>query len=234
MKLAEAIKHAVENENWQDVCDIYEAITGEILDPPKPKLIIPTAEDLADMDLDSLRQTEGALDIDIVGLDTPVEEVAPPQEDTKEVESTQKKSSSFIASAHKGDSPSFHGGEDEDKGSPARKMPMDIPVQRVNKFDDDGRLCSRDKVENNENLKKLYGEARDRPKRSDLDGAVDTSKRIDVICSLCDKEETIALSLARGWSPKPKQNRYKCAKCCTRAGQAKASREQRSMGSRRK
>jgi hypothetical protein len=225
MKLAEAIRSAVENEDWQQVCDIYEAITGDVLEPPKPKLIIPTTEDLANMDLDALRQNEGALELDIMPKKLEViRDSVPEPEEEEEVESTQKKSS-YIATAHKGDSPSFRGGEDEDKGTPARKMPMDIPVERVNKFEDDGRLCVRDKVENNKNLQKLYGDRRDRPRRTDLEDAVDTSKKIDVVCSLCDEEDNIALSLAHGYDSRPKFNRYRCTRCCTKSGQAKIARK---------
>ena len=102
---------------------------------------------------------------------------------------------------------------------------MNIPVRRVNRFKDNKAVFADQLVSEHPELGTQTQVARGQ--RALIEGAIDTGSQIDVVCSLCDKEETVSTRLAVGWNPDPKNNTYKCNDCSTNAGRARIHRKLR-------
>lgn len=200
MKLADALKEAVLRQDWELVCTVYNTLRpGENLEPPK--LHIPSIEDLAEMDIDMVRTGESTI-----------------IEYEEEEEEEEEDEFDFVTPA-KNEESKYTGGDGE---TPAKKLPMNIPTKRKNAFHDDLDEATEDLPENNPVLQQVYAKHKKRKPREDEHN---TGNKIDVICSHCGKEESISTLLAKGWSSNKKQNRYKCASCCTPTGYNKVLRQ---------
>lgn len=238
MKLPEVLKDAIENADWKKVCIVYTAITGKKIEPPKPKLIVP---DFANMDIDlgeddSFEKWEEAKEQefkdqqeyqdDLIAKHNAEEEQG--QEEIEEEPPSEEMSvddgSDFIAAASKKKSnPPKAGNVD---GRPGKTEEIKI-AKRKNRFKDDLSFQANLTKKVNPKLNLLYGDGSNRVKRDLIEGAVDTGATVDVQCSLCDKWEQVAGSLAARYSSNPDDNTYRCNICCTPKGQLLAARKNR-------
>lgn len=231
MKLPEVLKDAIESADWKKVCVVYTAITGKKIEPPKPKLIVP---DFANMDIDlgeydSLEDASETLSDAGFSTDDTKEalealadsdEEEPPIEEEMSVDD----GSDFIAAASKKkSSPTKVGNVD---GRPSKVEEIKI-AKRKNKFKDDLSVQSNLTKKVNPKLNLLYGDGSSRVSRNLIEGAVDTGNMVEVQCSLCDKWEQVAGSLAARYSSNPDDNTYRCNICCTPKGQLLAARKNR-------
>lgn len=230
MRLPDLIKKAVLTEDWKLICTAYKAITGEDLSPPAKKPVV----DFSNLEIPDELLGEAEEDDEEEELDIPVEgeeEEEAPSNIITDVAEAQAE----IARARKKKVDDFtmpqtnRGGQkvNEDGELEARKESMRIPKNRPNKFKDDLRKESADLKKNNVNLQKLYSTASTRTSRVEKEERVDTGAQVDVVCSLCDKPETVAAAMAIGHSLDPSNNTYRCNSCSTPAGRARALREKR-------
>jgi DNA-directed RNA polymerase subunit M/transcription elongation factor TFIIS len=242
MKLPELLKRAVRTQDWQLICTAYTAMTGEFLLPPQPKtpdfdtfdIPIPD-EELKEPDWPIEDEEEPEID------DGPTIDEEDGEQPEEELESSviitdldEAKAEIARANAKKKDrvikrkklSPREQGAED---GVRAKKEPIKIPSKRVNKFKDDvAKETDKSLLQTaNPQLKKLYANKSHRLTRHDLveEGeGVDTGLQREVVCSLCEKEEVVPVSVATGYSDDPDNNTYRCNSCSTPSGRAKVLR----------
>jgi hypothetical protein len=95
------------------------------------------------------------------------------------------------------------------KGSSAYVQPIQTGP-RVIQFIGEG--AESDRVHNNPQLKILYGTQKHRSNTSRK------TELVDVICSSCGREDSIAPILAVGYNEDSSENTYRCNKCCTSGG----------------
>lgn len=241
MKLPDLIKKAVQTEDWGLICKAYTVITGEPLSPPEKKKVIDFAsfeipddvvlgpqqylvddddEDFEEDDKTELESSEDKENRSAIITDM--------QEAQSELARAQgKKKDRFVAPSRKNDSREVN----EEGKVKAKRESIRIPQKgaRPNRFQDDVKKERHKELlqSHNPELKKLYGEHTHRLTRDELEEGVDTSVQVDVVCSLCDTPETVAASVATGYSTDPMNNTYRCNSCSTPAGRAKAMRARR-------
>ena len=244
MKLPQVLKQAVLNRDWNLVCTVYTAITGEPLSPPKTE-----AETLADMDIDlgsrlnpvatvELEQHEvqeepeedegagnTASGIALVGEDIEYDEedleegqgVVPEKEIAEEFKDC-------VVRTKGEDTDDALKGSSEELGEKCKREPFRKPKKgkRKNRFKDDRRAFSRqdvtkyDKDEHGRPLSVKVATGRS----SDSDNP-DTSKKVKVTCKNCKRKFEVAASLATGHNRNPEYNRWKCNDCCAKGGKPK-------------
>ncbi len=226
MKLPDLIKKAVLNADWLLVCKAYTAITGEVLVPPEPKKEV---VDFAEFEIPD--ELLGEAEEDVTEPEPDDEE----QPESRIIIPDVEEARAEIARANKGKKkvddftmPSRNTGQkvNEDGKLESRRESMKIPQSRPNRFVDDLEEEKKDLKKNNENLQKLYGAVSGRVSRVEKEG-VDTGAMAEVVCSLCDKPETVAAAMAIGHSKDPMNNTYRCNSCSTQTGRAKALRNRR-------
>lgn len=225
MKLPEVLKQAIKDADWKKVCAVYTAITGEKIEPPKPKLVLP---DFANMDIDINFGDDGPETVEQAG------ENALEEEEEQEVEPVSLPSNEEVSVDEAAD---FIEAASKKKSEPAPKVGVvsgsqskTEPIQvakRKNRFKDDLSVAAMHTKQRNPKLNLLYGDGSTRSTRDLIEGAVDTGATTDVQCSLCDKHEKVSLMLARGYSTDPNENTYRCNVCCTPKGQLLAARRNR-------
>ncbi len=106
-----------------------------------------------------------------------------------------------------------------------RKESMIIPKDRP-QWKDDGVAFANEKVTEHPDDPSL-GIQKVSDRTGFREDGVDTSSKSEVRCSLCNKTESVASSLASGFAENKEFNTYKCNKCNTPSGRAKVLREQR-------
>lgn len=242
MKLPDLIKQAVEEGDWKKVCAVYTAITGKPLSPPKPKK--------KELDLANFEITPDLLQA-IMGDDSQddklpagwsEDEAAAAEEEANDlgrpepVEETSQRAYIENPTAPVVSKPIIKDPNDfsvaprvqrrQDGKQQARKEPMTIPKQRTNKFQDTLVLEAKDLKQNNPKLAAMYGDASRRVLRDETES---TGGEIDVECSLCGIQQTVASPLAVGWHPSPDENTYRCNSCNTPSGRRKAERRLREL-----
>lgn len=238
MKLPDLIKQAVVEGDWKKVCAVYTAITGEPLTPPKPKK---KELDLANFEItpELLQAIMGDDDQETLSLPAgwSEDEAAAAEAEANDLgihEETSQRAylenptapviSKPVASKKK-DPNDFSVAKrvqrNQEGKQAARKEPMNIPKQRTNKFQDTLSLETKDLQSNNPKLAAMYGDASRRVLRDENES---TGNEIDVKCSLCERQETVATSLAVGWHPSEDENTYRCNSCNTPSGRRKAER----------
>jgi len=254
MKLGEYLRVAIENGNWQKVCNVYRQITGQYIEPPQPKAI------LSDVDMTQWENQDTGKEIATpsspahIEIDAETEWATLKKEeeensDEDETEPTGPVDVETLVEAPRQapDTTSFilalNAIEDFVMQHPkstttdptqkrSRKESMKIPVQRTNRFIDDETIATQDSVKVNPKL----GVQNPVPRghRDLIDGAKETGSKVSVICSMCGQHETVSETLAVGWhkdapslSIEDRQNTYKCNDCQTPNGRAKLLRAQR-------
>jgi len=201
MKLGPFLKQAVLDGNWNSVCQVYTAITGEPLEPPQEEVV---EENLADIEIPDAPSTK-------LSGRTGKKKVRKSEED-------------FIAPS-KGPNRKIK----KEGGVEAGWTGLDLPKigQRPNRFTDDQRVAKKDLVTEHPEL----GVAEPTPRSSrslleDLD-ATDTGSKVYVECALCHNNYSISLSLAHGYSHDPKENVWRCNTCSTQSGRRALQKQQR-------
>jgi hypothetical protein len=226
MKLPDLIKTAVEKGDWNLVCAAYTAITGKPLAPPKPK-----ESDFLNMEISEklIQQLTGGGEYDTMpGYEDP-ENVAA-REAANDYGSEEAEIAATVAVKKKDpldfsvDRSNVVKKNSEGKIE-ARKESIALG-QRNNIFHDDTNVDSH-LLKDNEQMQKLYGNGKARASRDLLENVSQTGKTIGVQCSLCEKKQTVAVALAKGWHTDPDENAYRCNDCCTPSGRIKAERKQR-------
>lgn len=222
MKLPDLIKTAVEKGDWNLVCAAYTAITGKPLAPPKPK-----EPDFLNMEISEelIQQLTGGGEYDnMPGYEDP--------ENTAARGEAAELADDFVPPVVKKKDPldfsvdrSNVVKKNSEGKTEARKESIDIG-QRKNIFHDDTNVDSH-LLKDNEQMQKLYGNGKARASRDLLENVSQTGKTIGVQCSLCEKKQTVAVALAKGWHTDPDENAYRCNDCCTPSGRIKAERKQR-------
>jgi hypothetical protein len=241
MKAPDVLKQAVLEQDWLLVCKVYTAITGEPLEPPKPKEVdlfdidIPMDSDfLGDMPdiADEEYDLEPGYEVLHEKLPAPAEDVAGEgdwvelddgeEEDDEEEAKMREENADFMTTTKKDDE------EDALQGSKARKERFRVPKdgkRRPNQFKDDLRLHSRQRADKHSKDKdgSPLAVAAPRPRGGERDAELgeDTGGKVDVECSLCGKKERVSDRLAVGYHLEPEMNTYKCNKCCTGRGRRK-------------
>ena len=212
MKLPDLIKTAVEKGDWNLVCAAYTAITGKPLAPPKPK-----EPDFLNMEISEelIQQLTGGGEYDSMP------EAEPENEPEVMAEQPIKKKDPLDFSVDRSNVVK----KNSEGKIEARKESIALG-QRNNIFHDDTDVDSH-LLKNNEQMQKLYGNAKARASRDLLENVSQTGKTIGVQCSLCEKKQTVAVALAKGWHTDPDENAYRCNDCCTPSGRIKAERKQR-------
>lgn len=232
MKLPELLELAVKEQDWLKVCAVYTAITGKPLSPPKPKTLdllnLEIPEELLEQFNDQ-DEEEDEYDEPPYIPDGDENDMPEDGEPEPEIEDSKKKDDEFDKFAIS------HGVQGQTQNSDGktlmRKEPMNIPRKRTNKFKDNLNDDLGDLKKNNPILEKVYSKAGRRVSRKDLsETAADTSKKIDVQCSLCNRKQKVSPLLARGWKKEKEQNTYRCTECDTPSGRVRAERSKRDLG----
>jgi hypothetical protein len=138
MKLPVLLKEAIIEGNWEKVCFIYTAITGEEISPPKPTIIEKekTEEEiLKDLDLEP------------------------------DIKIKREEKANFIATTKKEESSND---DDYDGKKIARKTPFIKHKIRPQLFTDDRTEAVDDLTENNQTLAKMYVSPRERNRSNNL------------------------------------------------------------------
>lgn len=220
MKLRDYFKQAIESGDWNKVCKVYKQVVGEEISPPRVVSIAnmemqddETATSPADEEMDDEDEDEDDTSL-------PVEQVEDQQ--VANANSTRNSTVDEFRVTRKQK-------DDNGEGKLARREPI---RKFNNKFCDNHTIAMKDSVKNKPHL----GVQNPCPRgnRDLIEGAIDTSKRVDVVCSLCGRKENVSEQLAVGWyKDKPntkeedRQNTYKCNKCQTPAGRTELLRKKR-------
>jgi hypothetical protein len=221
---------------------VYEAITGEAA----PDVIVPRVVDVLDQPMNFVTQPANPLDQEMEEvpaddddnlLDAQDDLLMPADEAQIIVTSTTLPD--ILPTLPPDDVASEfyieHGSQtvttNDDGAAPCRKEDMGLPanMKRKNRFHDNGRAFSDEKVTNHPDKAEL-GVQSIRPRglvRGDDDMGTDTGSTIEVLCRLCGKTETVSAQLALGSNTDPDHNTYKCNACNTPNGRAKVMRATR-------
>jgi len=246
MKLGTYFRQAIEGADWQKVCKVFTQITGEHIDPPEvafADMEMPDDEQPsspADIEMGEYEQAEPGNSDDEDGPTKPVVQVEEASQQAEPPTSPRRVSVEDFR-VHRDTTVQDSDGNVRDKA--ARKVSMSIPTNRKNRFNDKQTIAMKDSVKANPKLgvqnpvpRGMRGLLDGLDEDSHLADAKDTGKRVDVVCSLCGKEETVSETLAVGWFKDPpgtkdddKQNTYKCNECSTSSGRAKLLRKKRNM-----
>jgi hypothetical protein len=221
VKLPDAIKMAVEDQDWYSICAIYTALTGLPLEPPQPKetdwanldidispkrAIIeqPPQEPIATYDengetvRDFFTKAEEVEDsIAETLVENEGDNVGEGEEVCVEAESplaNDPDAASYIATTKSGDG----GGLDQSREGQAKRQGIKIPEQRMNRFEDNPEALA--------HLKGIGPPPKPRPEKK-------RQATVEVVCSMCGKTVHSAPILATGYSTDPEHNTYKCNKC---------------------
>lgn len=235
MKLGEYFRDAIESADWKKVCKVFTQITGEDIEPPRAPILadLDMPEDdtapLSPADMDMPEEDEEEEEEDESESTTPAEQVVEDDQQATPADNPTRQPTidDFRVERQPVES-------DDIKDRLARKLPMNIPRKRQNKFGDNQTIAMKDSVKKNPKLGVQKPTPRGQRGKGDLSDAKDTSVRVKVVCSLCGKEETVSEQLAVGWyQDKPgtrdedKKNTYKCNECQTPAGRARLARKRR-------
>ena len=213
MKLPDAIKMAVENQDWYAICAIYTGITGLQLKPPRQKetdwsnldIDISPKSDIMESELTTHDEYEGSVrdfftkaeEVDDSIASTLVENegdnVGEGEEGSVSPLVNDPDAASYIATSKSGDRTL-----DQNQEGQARKQNIKIPERRVNRFED-----------NPEALAHLKGIGPTPKPRSNKK----RQSTVDVVCSICKQPGKVASIFATGYSLDPMQNTYKCNGC---------------------
>lgn len=193
MKLPDVLKKGILEGDWELICKVYTGITGEPIEPPKPKEI-----NWADMDIDIGFASSGltTTPVDENGLPgivklNEVEDDASDKDLVKE-EWVESEDSTFVGSI---------------EGKKARREPIPTDISRENKFRDNPGVYKKERVDLNPSLGVI---PQPRKKKK--------SSLVKVQCSICDKKEEVSRSLSTKYSKDPEKNTYRCNSCCSSRG----------------
>ena len=253
MKLGEYFRTAIEKGDWEKVCNVYRQITGQYIEPPKPKEVLADV-DMSNWEAQDQTQPSSPADIEMPTTteDKWVEEGEEEPAQTLPVEESQEVQQASPP-ANPNRQPTVddfrvdrsQGTNDSDGRRQARREVVSLG-KRQNKFGDDQQLHMNESVKDHPELGVKNPTPRNKRPKIDpsvLDSAAgnvaalagaDTGQKINVVCSLCDKTDSVPVALAVGWHrDKPgtpirdRENTYKCNECQTPAGRAKLLRKQR-------
>jgi len=241
-KLATVMKKAIEEGDWDAICRIYTAMTGEPIEPPK--LIIPSMRDMANLDMNTLdplvtvqvemdteddeeddEEDEEAEEDDEEGIDEGLEEFETvlqqsPQHLVKPPKRTGAADYSEIIAPSKGKKTEqrLRKGDHDDDEVEARKVPMGTPLAGKKKVGilkkqwADSGKLHRKDVEIDRKLS--VSDPIPRGDRDSTDVGVDTGKKMKVVCSECGGTFKVNPALAYGYRKKG-VNTWKCNECTT-------------------
>ncbi len=220
LTIKEVFKNGISEGNWDVVRDVYKAMTGEEAPaPPKPSTDIlsqpfsfssENKEDVVELGHKELTQEHEQPPQDIVHEAEPTTEGKPPKEITPKNATAQD-----FAIQHKKSSANQSGDERQ-----CRREPINTTQKRQNTWEDDGSF-DHERVDKHPDDPTL-GVQHVRPRGNrDENIGVDTSRRIDVVCGLCGKHESVAPILATNYREDPDHNAYRCNECNSPKGRAK-------------
>lgn len=225
MKLSTYFRQAIQSGDWEQVCKVFTKITGEHVDPP---VITPA---FADMDMEEDEPTSPA------DLEMEDDEEGDEEDEEAPVEKVEAQTPPLPQSTRRATVEDFKvertdAATENDGGKRlARKMPMNRKGKK-NRFIDNQKVAMKDSVLANP----LLGVQNPVPRgqRDLIEGASDTSIKVDVICSLCGKQESVSQALAVGWVKEKagtpiedSNNTYKCNHCQTPLGRTELLRRDR-------
>jgi len=213
MKLPEVLKTGIINSDWNLICQAYTAITGEPITPPKQEtnwadIDIPIADqkpihvahtlDKFPDDIKKILQRDTQIDNALAdSLVQPDPDLTRRGEDVCSGEDIDPKMKDFVSSAKNPDSPINNNGR-------AKKQKI-LKGPRKNLFDDNLDVAADERAD-------LHPQLGVTPKPRT--NARKTSN-IDVVCSLCNKTESVSPTLSHGYNTDPNHNVYKCNACCS-------------------
>lgn len=229
MKLPEVIKAGILAGDWTLICKVYTAITGEFIEPPKPK-----EPDYANMEIDLddvphkkppgrpkknhinpkntssvnfLDDSEGEKNDTIASTLVENERDNIGQGEEISFGEVKMKGMEEFTAPSKGSKREVD--DEHDGRSPGRleKIIIPKPGERVNRFQDNGQAVAHERVDKNPNL--------GAPTRHTLSKERDSSSFVNVQCGLCGKKEKVAPILATSYNANPDENAYRCNKCCS-------------------
>jgi hypothetical protein len=195
MKLPEVLKKGILEGDWELICKVYTGITGEPIEPPKPK-----EPDWADMDIDISFAVPAAAD-GLPGVrfvpGTAIKDVSDDarEQDLIEDDWIEDENSQFTGDAD---------------GAQARREKFEATEDRDNKFVDNQGVHKKERVDINPMMGASEREPEPEKKRK--------TGLIKVQCSVCDKKEETSRSLATKYKKDPDNNTYRCNACCSSRG----------------
>lgn len=190
MKLPDVLKKGILEGDWELICKVYTGITGEPIEPPKPKEV-----NWADMDIN----------IDL-NLPIPMAEDGSPGIAVKPNEVEDDASDKDLVNEEwvESEDSTFVG---DLEGKKARREPVQTDISRENKFRDNPGVYKKERVDLNPSLGVI---PQPRKKKK--------SSLVKVQCSVCDKKEEVSRSLSTKYSKDPEKNTYRCNGCCSSRG----------------
>lgn len=234
---------AIVDGNWEDICSVYTAITGE----EAPTKTIVTSCNTVDDILNQSMQVAAVIsserpmteNVTMVGpisdtifgdneeenlIQEPlVEPLVIPVPVADMTDMTDMTDSLPQAD----DSPQTdefyieHGKQNsvnKDGKSRCSKKPMVIPEKRKNLFHDNGKAYSNEKV----SVSPALGVQEISPR-----GERANAKKVQVTCKICGITEEVSVLLSSGYRKNPEENTYKCNACNSPTARAKELRQQR-------
>jgi hypothetical protein len=216
MKLPDVLKKGILEGDWDLICKVYTGITGEPIEPPKPK-----EPDWANIDIDLGVEDDWAITHPKVPVITYVDETGLPgiavkidetPGDAKLVPGTQIKDVADDATEKalieddwvEEDDSNFTGEAD---GAQARREQVEIVENRENKFIDNTGVYKKERVDINPMMGAPQREVEPEKKRK--------TGLVKVQCSICDKKEEVSRALASKYNKDPEKNTYRCNTCCS-------------------
>lgn len=223
MRVMDGIKQAVLAQDWNMICKIYTFVTKEPLEPPKIKT---DSEILSEIELpdniitfpnpggDILTAANTKFDPIEISIPTPKKKGRPKKVIELPTAPTERDS----------DGPPIRVDEEDidespvvrrqkrvrqkfgDQGNQARTEPLRIKGRKIKFF---GEGANADSHKNDPQLQKLYGGMKHNRTTREL------VEDIDVICSVCGREETVSPIIGANYNEDPDENTYKCNKCCS-------------------
>lgn len=212
MTTKQAFKHGIQEGNWDVICDVYRTMTGE--EPPEPPKPIVVKNEFEDI-LNSTMEVADIIAQSSIQCEANLYVEDHDDKDDEDIEEPRRQSDEDFTMPSKADGK-------KTKGRRCKKEPLVLGKQK-NKFVDDGTQFEDERVDMNPNKPEL-GIRKVRPRGERPDDS-NTGNKVNVVCSLCGKEESVSPLLSRGYSTNKDDNTYKCNECNSPQGRAKLLRQ---------